>query len=262
MSQRPSKETQNAERAVTGRPATMNPPDVRAAAQRPHVLVIDDEPQIVRALRTILTQNGYQVVSASRGEEGLAQAAAAPPDVIILDLGLPDMDGITVCERLREWTRIPILVLSVRDADADKVAALDKGADDYLTKPFSADELLARLRVARRHAARWDGSRQESVVKAGPIIIDLARHEVRREGEEVRLTATEFRLLAYLAANANRVLTHRGILMHVWGPEEGDHVEYLRVYIRQLRKKLEPDPERPEFLTTEPGVGYRFLADD
>jgi len=247
---------------VTSPPAKKESRVGRGATPRPQVLVIDDEPQIVRALRTILSQNGYQVVSASRGEEGLALAAASPPDVIILDLGLPDMDGITVCERLREWTRTPVIVLSVRDADADKVAALDKGADDYLTKPFSADELLARLRVALRHAARWDGSRQESAVTAGPITIDLARHEVRRDGEEVRLTATEFRLLAYLAANANRVLTHRGILSQVWGPQEGDHVEYLRVYIRQLRKKLEPDPERPAFVVTEPGVGYRFLADD
>jgi two-component system KDP operon response regulator KdpE len=238
--------------ASGGRPGT--PP--------PRILVIDDEPQIQRALRTILTQNGYQVSIAARGGEGLDQAAASRPDVIILDLGLPDMDGITVCERLREWTRTPIIVLTVRDSDADKVAALEQGADDYLTKPVSTEELLARLRVALRHAARWQGTLQESVVIAGPLTVDLARHQVRRDGDEVKLTATEFRLLAYLVANANRVLTHRGILTHVWGPDEGDHVEYLRVYIRQLRKKLEPDPERPEFLVTEPGVGYRFILDD
>jgi len=229
---------------------------------RPKVLVIDDEPQILRALRTILGEKRFEVTTATRGEEGLARAAADPPDVIILDLGLPDMDGLTVIERLREWTQIPIIVLSVREADADKVEALDKGGDDYLTKPFSIEELLARIRVALRHDARMQGSLAETVVTAGPISIDLALHTVRRDGEEVKLTATEFRLLAYLAANAGRVLTHRGILTTVWGPTEAEHVEYLRVYVRQLRKKLEPDPERPQFVLTEPGVGYRFLADD
>jgi two-component system KDP operon response regulator KdpE len=228
---------------------------------RPRVLVIDDEPQILRALRTILGEKRFEVTTATRGEEGLARAAADPPDVIILDLGLPDMDGHTVIERLREWTQVPIIVLSVREADADKVQALDKGADDYLTKPFSIEELLARIRVALRHDARLQGSLGETVVSAGPISIDLAQHTVRRDGEEVSLTATEFRLLAHLAANAGRVLTHRGILTSVWGPTEADHVEYLRVYVRQLRKKLEPDPERPQFVLTEPGVGYRFLAD-
>jgi two-component system KDP operon response regulator KdpE len=229
---------------------------------RPKVLVIDDEPQILRALRTILGEKRFEVTTATRGEEGLARAAADPPDVIILDLGLPDMDGLTVIERLREWTQIPIIVLSVREADADKVEALDKGGDDYLTKPFSIEELLARIRVALRHDARMQGSLGETVVTAGPISIDLALHTVRRDGQEVKLTATEFRLLAYLAANAGRVLTHRGILTTVWGPTEAEHVEYLRVYVRQLRKKLEPDPERPQFVLTEPGVGYRFLADD
>ncbi|HEY4667700.1 MAG TPA: response regulator [Anaerolineales bacterium] len=229
---------------------------------RPRVLVIDDEPQILRALRTILGEKRFEVTTATRGEEGLARAAADPPDVIILDLGLPDMDGLTVIERLREWTQVPIIVLSVREADADKVAALDKGGDDYLTKPFSIEELLARIRVALRHDARMRGSLGETIVTAGPISIDLAQHSVLRNGEEVKLSATEFRLLAYLAANAGRVLTHRGILTTVWGPTEADHVEYLRVYVRQLRKKLEPDPERPQFVLTEPGVGYRFLADD
>ena len=229
---------------------------------RPRVLVIDDEPQILRALRTILGEKRFEVTTATRGEEGLARAAADPPDVIILDLGLPDMDGLTVIERLREWTQVPIIVLSVREADADKVAALDKGGDDYLTKPFSIEELLARIRVALRHDARMRGSLGETIVTAGPISIDLAQHSVLRNGEEVKLSATEFRLLAYLAANAGRVLTHRGILTTVWGPTEADHVEYLRVYVRQLRKKLEPDPERPQFVLTEPGVGYRFLADE
>src|SRR5512136_2331601 len=225
------------------------------------VLVIDDEPQILRALKTILTARQFHVTTASRGEEGLALAAATPPDVIILDLSLPDMDGFQVCARLREWTHVPIIVLSVRDAERDKVMALDKGADDYLTKPFGSEELLARIRVALRHAAQAHGAK-ETIVKAGPITIDLARHLVTRGGEEVKLTATEFKLLAYLAANADRVLTHQAILTHVWDPADVDHVEYLRVYMRQLRKKLEDDPDQPQFLITEPGVGYRLLADE
>jgi two-component system KDP operon response regulator KdpE len=227
----------------------------------PHVLVIDDEPQILRALRTILTEKGFKVTTAVRGEEGLTLAAASAPDVVILDLGLPDMDGIEVCTRLRDWTQCPIIVLSVRDSEHDKVAALDRGADDYLTKPFGIEELLARVRVALRHSSRAQGA-QPKVVKAGPLAIDLVWHTVTRAGEEVKLTATEFSLLAYLAANRGRVLTHRSILTNVWGQADADHTEYLRVYIRQLRKKLEADPQRPEFILTEPGVGYRFLADE
>ncbi len=227
----------------------------------PHILVIDDEPQILRALRTILTEKQFRVTTASRGEEGLTLAAANPPDIVILDLGLPDVDGFQVCARLREWTQIPIIVLSVRDGEADKVAALDKGADDYLTKPFGIEELLARVRVALRHAAHTPG-RQATVVRAGPLVVDLARHVITRDGAEVKLTATEFKLLAYLAANADRVLTHQSILTQVWGSAEADHTEYLRVYMRQLRKKLEADPESPQFLLTEPGVGYRFLAEE
>ena len=226
----------------------------------PHVLVIDDEPQIGRALRAILTEKEFRVTTAARGEEGLTLAAANPPDIVILDLGLPDMDGIEVCARLREWTQCPIIVLSVRDSEHDKVAALDKGADDYLTKPFGIEELLARVRVALRHAAQSHGA-PSSVVKAGQLTIDLAWHVVTRDGREVKLTATEFNLLAYLASNPGRVLTHQSILTNVWGPADAEHTEYLRVYIRQLRKKLEEDPERPQHLLTEPGVGYRFLAE-
>jgi len=227
----------------------------------PHILVIDDEPQILRALRTILTARKYQVTTASRGEESLALAAAVNPDIIILDLGLPDMDGIAVCENLRQWTQAPIIVLSVRDAERDKVLALDKGADDYLTKPFGAEELLARIRVALRHFAQNKGRRKTTVV-AGDISIDLAGHIVTRGGAEVKLTATEFKLLAYLAGNAGRILTHQSILNHVWGPEYTDSVEYLRVYMSQLRKKLETDPKRPEYLLSEPGIGYRFSGDE
>ena len=227
----------------------------------PHILVIDDEPQILRAIRTILSEKQFRVTTASRGEEGLTLAAANEPDLIILDLGLPDMDGVEVCSRLREWTQTPIIILSVRDSERDKVAALDMGADDYLTKPFGIEELLARVRVALRHAANRKGE-PSKVVKAGTLMIDLARHIVKRGDEEVKLTGIEHRLLAYLAAHHDRVLTHQSILSQVWGPEDADHTEYLRVYMRQLRKKLEVDPERPQYILTEPGIGYRFIADE
>ena len=227
----------------------------------PHILVIDDEPQILRAIRTILTEKQFKVTTASRGEEGLTLAAANEPDIVILDLGLPDMDGVEVCSRLREWTQCPIIVLSVRDSERDKVAALDAGADDYLTKPFGIEELLARVRVALRHSTRAQGT-QSKVVKAGTLTIDLAWHTVKRGDEEIKLTGTEHKLLSYLAGNQGRVLTHQSILTHVWGPADADHTEYLRVYMRQLRKKLEVDPERPQYILTEPGVGYRFMADE
>ncbi len=227
----------------------------------PLILIIDDEPQILRALKTILVANHFRIVSAVTGEQGIAQAVAQPPDLIILDLTLPDMDGIQVCEEIREWSRVPIIVLSVRDSERDKVAALDKGADDYLTKPFGIEELLARIRVALRHSEQSIGNLQ-SVIKAGPVSIDLARHIVTRGAEEVRVTATEFNLLAYLAAHPDRVITHQAILTHVWGFTELDHVEYLRVYIGQLRKKLEPNPDEPQILLTEPGIGYRFKTNE
>ncbi len=225
---------------------------------QPHILVIDDEPQILRALRTILGAKHFRVSVASRGEEGLAMAAANPPDLIILDLGLPDMDGFEVCARLRTWTQLPIIVLSVREAERDKVRALDQGADDYLVKPFGIDELLARIRVALRHAAQSD-VHGERLIKAGNLTIDLVNYLVLRGQEEVKLTATEFKLLAYLAAHSGRVLTHQAILNNVWGPEYSDNFEYLRVYISQLRKKLEENPRQPRHLLSEPGIGYRFL---
>lgn len=230
----------------------------------PHILVIDDEPQIQRAIRTILTEKQFKVTTASRGGEGLTLAAANEPDLVILDLGLPDMDGVEVCRQLREWTQIPIIILSVRDGERDKVAALDMGADDYLTKPFGIEELLARIRVALRHAESRIGAQgeQTKVVKAGALTIDLAWHIVKQGEEEVKLTGTEYKLLAYLAANHGRVLTHQSILTHVWGEADADHTEYLRVYMRQLRKKLEANPERPQFILTEPGIGYRFIADE
>jgi two-component system KDP operon response regulator KdpE len=228
---------------------------------QPRVLVIDDEPQILRALRTILSANQFDVSTASRGEEGLAMAAAQPPDLIILDLSLPDIDGVEVCARLREWTQVPIIVLSVRDSEHDKVNALDRGADDYLTKPFGIQELLARIRVALRHSVQKTGATQ-AIITAGPIAIDLVKHIVTRENKEVKLTATEFKLIAYLASHSGRVLTHQAILSNVWGSMEIDRVEYLRVFMRQLRKKLETNPDDPRYLITEAGIGYRFIVDD
>jgi two-component system, OmpR family, KDP operon response regulator KdpE len=227
----------------------------------PLILVVDDEPQILRALKTILSSSRFRVLSATTGEQALAVAAAEQPDVIILDLTLPDMDGINVCEQIREWTRTPIIVLSVRDSESDKVASLDKGADDYLTKPFNIQELLARIRVALRHSTQSIGNK-ETLIQSGGLSVDLARHVTLMNGNEVKLTSTEFKLLSYLAANPDRVLTHQAILTHVWGFEESSHLEYLRVYIGQLRKKIELDPDNPKILITDPGVGYRFKTYD
>lgn len=227
----------------------------------PHVLVIDDEPQILRALRTILNAQNYRVSVAARGDEGLAKAAAEQPDLVILDLGLPDMSGIEVCTRLREWTQTPIIILSVREQEKDKVLALDAGADDYLVKPFGIEELLARIRVALRHLTQLKGS-AEPVVRTADLEIDLARRVVKKGQNDVKLTATEFKLLAYLAGHAGRVLTHQSILNNVWGLEYIDNVEYLRVYMSQLRRKLEDDPKKPRVLLSEPGVGYRLSIED
>ncbi len=225
------------------------------------ILIVDDEPQILRALRAGLIAQGYEVVSAADGEEALDKASAELPDAIILDLNLPRKSGMEVCRELREWSAAPIIVLSVRDSEQDKVTALDWGADDYLTKPFSTNELLARLRVALRHAADRDKP-EKAVVCAGGVTIDLARRQVRRHEEEIRLTATEYNLLAYLAAHPGRVLTHTQILDHVWGPGSENETQNLRVYISQLRRKLDPDSLQPQLITTEPGIGYRFIVDE
>ncbi|MBP8857710.1 MAG: response regulator transcription factor [Anaerolineaceae bacterium] len=225
----------------------------------PLILIIDDEPQILRALKTILTARHFQVEMASTGEEGIALAVATLPQVIILDLTLPDMDGIKVCEEIRSWSKVPIIILSVRDGEVDKVAALDKGADDYLTKPFGIEELLARIRVALRHSQQTIGN-LSSIVRVGGLSIDLVNYSVTQNGEAIHLTATEFKLLAYLASNADKVLTHRSILIHVWGDADADHIEYLRVFIGNLRKKLETDPDQPAVICTEPGIGYRFIT--
>jgi two-component system KDP operon response regulator KdpE len=220
------------------------------------VLVVDDEPQILRALRTNLAARGYDVDLASSGEEALARAAAHLPDVVILDLGLPGIDGIAVVEGLRGWTQVPIIVLSVRDAEADKIAALDAGADDYVTKPFSMGELLARLRAATRRGA--PGPDEAPIITTDSFTIDLAAKRVVRDGDVVHLTPTEWQLLETLVRNPGRLISQRQLLQTVWGPQYERETNYLRVYFAQLRRKLEPDPSRPRYLITEPGMGYRF----
>jgi two-component system, OmpR family, KDP operon response regulator KdpE len=219
------------------------------------VLVVDDEPQIRRALRVALHANGFDVEVVPDGESALDATAVRPPDVVILDLGLPRLDGIEVIRQLREWSAVPVIVLSVHGEERDKVAALDAGADDYVTKPFGMDELLARIRVALRHAA---GQRSEPVLEFGDLRIDLARRIVMRGGQEIHLTPTEYNLLRELAVNAGKVLTHQMLLTRVWGPASAEVSHSLRVYVNQLRRKIEPDPARPRYVVTEPGVGYRF----
>jgi len=227
------------------------------APRTPAVLVVDDEVQIRRLLKIVLEGNGYRVLEAATGQEGLTAVAMQRPDVVLLDLGLPDLDGVAVLKRLREWSRVPVLVLSVREREADKVAALDAGADDYVTKPFAAGELLARLRVASRHARPAD---DRTVFRSGAVEVDLANRIVRRNGREVKHTATEYALLRLLVQHAGRVVTHRQLLREVWGPAYEEQTHYLRVYVAHLREKLEADPARPQLLTTEPGIGYRLLV--
>lgn len=224
------------------------------------ILVIEDEPQTRRFLRTMLRANAYQVVEAATAREGLVQAAGRNPELILLDLGLPDADGVEVARQLRLTTRAPIIVLSARGREPDKVAALDSGADDYLTKPFGAPELLARIRVALRRAAAPDDGLLEPVFVSGALRVDLARREITSNGQPVHLTPTEYKLLAALIRNAGRVVTHRQLLHDVWGTNYEQQTHYLRVYMAQLRHKLESDPTRPRLLTTEAGVGYRLLV--
>jgi two-component system KDP operon response regulator KdpE len=232
--------------------------------ESPLVLVVDDEPAIVRALRAALTARGFRVDVARTGQEALDRAAGGSPDVVVLDLGLPDIDGIDVLHRLREWSEVPVVVLTAEGAEDRKIRALDDGADDYVTKPFSTPELLARLRVAlrRRSAdAGAGGGAEPAVLEVGDVRIDLPHHTVEVGGRRLELTPKEFGFLALLARHAGKVLTHRMILQQVWGPEYGTESEYLRVYASQLRKKLHEDPSRPR-LVTEPGVGYRLIDRD
>ena len=221
------------------------------------ILVVDDEPQIQRALRAGLTAQGYTVTLAGLGEQALDQAALSPPDLVVLDLSLPDMSGLEVCRALRAWTSVPILILSAREQERDKVDALDMGADDYLTKPFGMGELLARVRAGLRRR-RSERLPVAALLEFGDITVDTARRIVTRHGDEVHMTPREYDLLCYLAVNADRVVTHRQVLSHIWGPENAEETQYLRVHIGHLRRKLETDPARPQWLITEPGVGYRF----
>lgn len=220
------------------------------------VLVVDDDAQILRALRTSLRAHGYDVVTAPDGETALDAAATGNVDVVVLDLGLPDIDGTEVIRRLRGWSDVPVIILSVRDTQEEKVGALDLGADDFVTKPFGIEELLARMRALRRRTRTDDA--QPGVLRFGPLEVDLAREQVRLDGEPVRFTPIEYKLLAAMASNPGKLLTHRWLLQRVWGPSYGTESHYLRVFIRQLRLKLSDDPGRPRFIVTEPGLGYRW----
>jgi two-component system KDP operon response regulator KdpE len=221
------------------------------------VLVIEDEPQMRRFIRASLSSHGYQVSEAASGAEALSLATSRNPAVILMDLGLPDIDGIDLTRRLREWSRVPVIVISARGRETDKVSALDAGADDYLTKPFGVDELLARIRVALRHASTTQ-SQDETPLEFGTLRIDLARREVRVAGEVIHLTPTEYKMLVLFARNAGRVITHRQIIREVWGPSYAGQNHHVRVHMAELRKKIETDPARPSLILTEPGVGYRL----
>jgi DNA-binding response OmpR family regulator len=227
---------------------------------RASVLVIEDEPEIRRILRGALETDGYRVVESASGRRGTIDAGSHKPDLAIVDLGLPDFDGVEVIRRIRSWSSMPIVVLSARIQERSKIEALDAGADDYVTKPFGVGELLARVRVALRHATR-SGTGQQ-VLSFDRTTIDLEKRQVRRDGEPVHLTPIEFKLLACLAKHLGLVVTHRQLLTEVWGPTHASHTHYLRIYMKQLREKLEADPVRPKHLVTETGVGYRLLAEE
>ena len=225
-------------------------------ALKPLILIVDDEPQIRRLLTVTLEANGYQVLCAATGKEGLVLAAQHRPALMILDIGLPDLSGKDVLCRLREWSNVPVVILSVQGDEKGKVAALDAGADDYVTKPFNTEELLARLRVALRHTVKQE---ETSVFQVKDLVVDLATRHVTVSGREIKLTATEYDLLRYLVRHAGKVLTHRQILREVWGPGHDNDTHYLRVYIAHLREKIEKNPEQPELILTELSVGYRLF---
>jgi len=229
----------------------------------PLILVIEDELSIRRFLRASLSGEGYRLAEAETGQQGLAMAALQPPDLVILDLGLPDMDGLQIIEELRRWSQMPMIILSARDQERDKVIALDRGADDYLSKPFGVDELLARIRVALRHQARLRGQPADAVTRfsVGDLTVDLEARRVLVRGQEAHLTPIEYRLLTTFVLHAGKVLTHRFLLKAVWGPGHTEETHYLRVFTANLRRKLEVDPTRPRYLLTEQGVGYRLAAE-
>lgn len=223
------------------------------------ILVVDDEAQIRRFLRIALEAHGFAVVEAATGTEGVAKCATEAPDLVILDLGLPDIDGKQVVVRIREWSAVPILVLSVRQSEAEKVATLDAGANDYVVKPFGIAEFLARVRALLRHTGGEAGAREPATISVGDLVVDLARHEVTLAGEPVKLTRKEFELLRLLAQNSGRILTHGQLLREVWGKAHENDTQYLRVFVSQLRHKLNDDPADPKYILNEPGVGYRML---
>jgi two-component system KDP operon response regulator KdpE len=239
----------------------MEPEPAPAEGLRPLILVVEDEPQVMRVLRATLPGSGYRMAEATSGQQALVEAATRAPDLVLLDLGLPDLDGVEVTRRLRQWSRIPVIVISAREEEDDKIQALDAGADDYVTKPFATGELLARIRVALRNAARAAPD-AESIFESGDLRVDLGARRIFVRGDEVRLTRTEYRLLASLVRHAGRVVTHRQLLLEVWGPGATDHAHYVRIYMGQLRHKLERDPARPRYLVTETGVGYRLKEDE
>ena len=225
------------------------------------ILLIEDEMQMRRFLRVAIESEHYRLVEAETGKDGLVKAAAWNPDVVLLDLGLPDMDGIEVIKRLREWTKVPIIIISAREQEHDKIRALDFGADDYLTKPFGVGELLARIRVAGRHKRLQQSGQNEAEFVADDLRIDYSRRQVFLDNNEIHLTPIEYRLIAFLTQHAGKVMTHRQLLKEVWGPSHIEQTQYLRVYMTQLRRKIERDQARPRFLINEPGVGYRFKYD-
>lgn len=227
-------------------------------ALKPIIVVIEDDPQICRFLRTSLSANGFGLFEANTGEQGLVEIATRKPDLVILDLGLPRLDGITVIHKVRAWSNVPIIVLSARSQEQDKVTALDAGADDYLTKPFSIGELLARIRVAIRHTTRFKQDSTETVFSEGELRVDLTRRRVTIGTREVHLTPIEYRLLSVLIHHAGKVVTHRQLLLNVWGPSYVEHDHYVRIYMGQLRQKLEANPTQPRYLLTETGIGYRL----
>jgi two-component system KDP operon response regulator KdpE len=229
-------------------------------SDKPVILVVDDEPQILRVLRASLPARGYQVRTAPGGDEALDEVRKEMPDLIILDLAMPGTSGLEVCRRIREFSAVPIIVLSAKGSEVDKVNALDMGADDYVTKPFGMDELLARVRaVLRRFPASEDES---SILKVGDLTLDIPERRVTAAGAEVKLTPKEFEILRYLMSNIGKVVTHRALLQAVWGSESTEQTEYLRVFINQLRRKIEPDPQHPRYIVTEPWVGYRLAPND
>jgi two-component system KDP operon response regulator KdpE len=232
----------------------------QSTKSKPAILVVDDEPQILRVMRASLPARGYEVKTAPGGEEALGEIRKEMPDLIILDLVMPGLSGLEACQRIREFSSVPIIVLSAKGSETDKIAALDLGADDYVTKPFSLDELLARIRAVLRRSLAGESS--SPILKVGEITIDIDERRVTVAGAEIKLTPKEFDVLKYLMGNAGKVVTHRTLLQSVWGSQSSEQTEYLRVFINQLRKKIESDPQHPRYILTEPWVGYRFSSSE